>query len=199
MTNQIYPAVLGTLVYMLFDWGYFAYSNFAQIQPAEFYFKTAVLLLLVIFYLSDFYYIKWSKPYRKFHFFFDIIFMICMIISAKVLKVDTTGGQVLRLNIEDLNILRYCFLVFLGLYAVWDFIEISAKSTKSDTKPYYFEVIVWECISIGLILFSLLYRNGDRNFLLISLVISTAWFCLISYRKKNHLPYSLFRKIYKRF
>lgn len=99
MVNQIYPAVLGTLIYMSFDflfscsrsvfhfWKTYCQHPFplANIFNGN---VIIVLLLVVVtlaFYLSDLFYIEFTREYRRWFFLLDILFLICMLFTIRFL------------------------------------------------------------------------------------------------------------------
>jgi hypothetical protein len=151
MTNQIYTAVLGSIIYMFFDWGYKVINYQESISSYnDIFLRTSFLFVGIIFYISDFYYIKGSEPYRKWHFLLDLIFMGCMLYSAKLLNIDSEDKLN---NLPPINIIGIVksYLIFLTLYLLWDIRELIAVwNAKKDQKEYYFEVLLWEIISISL-------------------------------------------------
>ena len=192
MTAQLYTAVLGSIIYLLFDWFYTVYNS--EIFNIDILERTFLLLLVIAFYLSDYYYIKGSKPYRKWHFIFDLVFMTCMLISAKVLNVEQKDNNLNALPPINLYIIKKCFLTFLYLYLFWDIRELIAVfNDNKEQRGFYYEVILWEALSI------ISFSSFSDNFFSISIVllISTLWFCFISYRKLNHTTIFVYLKLVK--
>ena len=185
MTNQIYTAVLGSIIYMLFDWGYKVFNN--QITAPDIFIRTMFLVVGIAFYLSDYYYIKGSNPYRKWHFVFDLGFMICMLYSTKLLNVDSQSTELKMLSDKELIGINMSYIIFLILYLAWDIRElIYIWNKQTEQRNYYFEVIIWEVLS--LLSLSFIYKKNEcySVTLLIVLVVSTIWFCFLSYRKGEH-------------
>ena len=180
MTNQLYTAVLGSIIYMLFDWCYTIYEK--NIFTEDTYIRTAFLLVAVSFYLADYYYIKGSKPYRKWHFLFDVVFLVCMLYSVKSLNVDEK--EMTSLNTNNFLKVKISYTVFLGLYLLWDIRElVGVWNTKKEQFHYYIEVILWEVISLLLLFF---FCKESEIKLLLTLIFTTLWFCLLSFRKSKH-------------
>ncbi len=184
MTNQVYTAVLGTIIYMLFDWVYKIYIN--RVFNFDIFIRTAYLLVGIAFYLSDFYYIKNSKPYRIWYFLFDLVFMICMLYSAKVLNIEY-AHDVKKLPPFHLGQVRYSYIIFLVLYTFWDIRElISSYRKKEETLGYFIEVIIWDFSSLAALFLIPSGLKFQGLTLLIILILSTIWFGSIATRKSTH-------------
>lgn len=186
MTSQLYTAVLGSIIYLLFDWCYTVYISSLSINE-DIIIRALYLLIVIAFYISDFYYIKGTRPYRKWYFILDVLFLIFMLITVKGLNLEVNNLS--KLSPLNLNLIKNCFLLFLFLYLLWDIREYNV--CKEVQKNYYTEVILWEIVSMILILtISLKYFNVIS--LLIVLLLITIWFCSISYRKKEHKGFPIF-------
>jgi hypothetical protein len=183
MTNQIYTAVLGSIIYMLFDWCFNLYYN--KIDAPDYLVRTMFLIIGVVFYLSDYYYIKGSNPYRNWHFVFDIIFMFCMLYSTKLLGLNSQSENT-NLSPNVLKEINVSYIIFLILYLIWDIRELIDIWIKSkEQRKYYYEVVVWQTISIFTLFIIYLRQDGNPDALIIALSLSTTWFCFLSYRKQE--------------
>ncbi|MEI6681525.1 MAG: hypothetical protein WCO44_02795 [Bacteroidota bacterium] len=182
MTEQLYTAVLGTIIFMLFDWGYTVING--KIFNSGVLIRTLFLLAGVAFYLSDYYYIKGSKIYRKWYFLFDFIFMICMLYMVKTVYFDIREKAALHeINMEGI---RTSYLVFLFLYLIWDCRELRFSLTHDRVAVrYYYEVVLWEILSLICLLLIRDVADDHPWFLLAVLYASTIWFASISGRKEN--------------
>lgn len=183
MTDQIYTAVLGSIIYLIFEWLYLVLNNADKIHFEDGLIKTLILTICIVFYLCDYYYIKWTNPYRKWYFFLDLVFMGCMFFTVKSLGLEFKDDKTTLLNIQFESIV-IAFGIFYILYLVWDCRELSASKTV-ELKNYYKEVIVWEIISIILLLLNWFFHN--IYLLIVCLFISTIWFVFITIRKEKHI------------
>jgi hypothetical protein len=187
MTSQLYTAVLGSIIYIFFDWGYKVLIADDGLTE-DILIRTLFLLVCIVFYISDFYYIDGSNPYRKWHFFLDFIFMACMFYSAKTLYVDASSLS----NLPDIQLggVRNSYILFLILYFVWDLREFRAtfkEPARKIQRNYYWEVIIWEFITIISLLLHCKIADKNQWLLLAIIALATAWFAFISRRKSRHM------------
>lgn len=183
MTNQFYTAVLGSIIYIFFEWIYKLYL--IKDYNTEILFRSIFLVSIIAFYISDYYYIKGSKPYRKWHFCFDIGFLVCMLFSVKFLNIEALKENINDLPPINLEGIKLCYLIFLTLYFIWDCRELYANRNIIISRNYYIEVVSWEVMSIIALIF-IYSENESAEKLFTIITISTIWFCFISYRKSNH-------------
>jgi len=137
MLEQIYPAFLGSYIYMFYD------KVFDQLLPIDttFAFKLFLFIIALIFYYSDFYYIKFTKTYRWWFFIFDLTFLLTLLATIKFTDIEHKTTPV------DLQWIFFCYSIFLFLYLLWDAYE-RRFDCPDEEKPLYNRVISWEICSI---------------------------------------------------
>ncbi len=183
MLGLIYPAVLGTIIYRLFD---FVASNLCSFLDRAVGWplltKLALLATVLAFYFCDYLYTVYTKneSFGWLFFTFDLIFLICLYATVKALHLDD-GAKA-----PNFCAVAVCYLVFMALYFVWDCLE--SKVAKEIEKPLYREVIRWEILSVVLlslwVSLALWWPSKATAWLVVLLLVGmTAWFIRIVVKK----------------
>jgi hypothetical protein len=186
MTNQIYPAFLGTIIFLIFQQvltqiliikeGLFS-GNIPHVNGLLLY-KFILVLSTLIFYYADYYYIQFTNNYRKLFFFFDLIFCVLMLASVVFLNFDNN-------KIPNVYAILLCYLIFMVLYLWWDTSEMNRTEDKKEKEYYKNRVIQFEKFSIAcLVLSSGIYFLSGTYFCLLVLPVITVLFLGISIEKK---------------
>ncbi|MTH14147.1 hypothetical protein [Flavobacterium sp. LC2016-01] len=181
MIGLIYPAVLGNIIYIILS----VVKDHSNIS--DFNSKFAILLTTTIFYLCDYLYIYFTKSFKIWMFFLDILFVIILFLTYQEIhiSIDQTDSA---LSANIFNILCY-YLVFITLYFFWDLFE--CKNT-SDTveKLMYKRILIWEMLSGGLLIANIFLHYFDNILLsykniisIASIVIITISFCVVNFWK----------------
>lgn len=153
MLGLIYPAVLGTIMYSGMDAlyaqitsGLGALANgFHPTADPDTMLKFFLLAVTLAFYVFDYLYIMFTRQYRGLFFVFDLVFLAGLYVTVQVL--DLSNKNPLPLSATDVIVIASCYLVFMILYYVWDWIERLHKSGKE--RELYDKVLLWEGWSIG--------------------------------------------------
>ncbi len=87
MLGLIYPAVLGTILYQLF----FTLAHVLREQiplSAILLIKSALVIISIGFYISDYLYIVFTKRYYAWAFLCDIVFLLALYATVIAIDVD---------------------------------------------------------------------------------------------------------------
>jgi len=214
--DQLYPAFLGTYIFLVFDKifepirfgieyigssivelldkGPFAVTESSYNEHLAF--KYILLLIALVFYYSDYRYIKYTKIYKGWFFVFDFIFLVLFLATVKFTKIEIDGDP----HINIFGIIT-CYTIFLFLYLIWDACErvaCSEKGTPFSKKlifwrrkeySYYNRVILWEGISIIILVYLLCkitINTPPSSAHLIWLALITLAFALLAIEKKRY-------------
>ncbi len=196
MLNQIYPAVLGSIVFIafgaihaqlviLFNNGIDCFN----LYDADTAWRFGILGVTIAFYLTDYYYLNYTRNYGPLFFAFSLVFLLTMFFTVGSLHFNIVGigdatleldGKKKVVEVSFLS-LPAAFLVFMFLYLIWDIIEF--KTARGDERSFYKCVIVWEVLSIVALLFNLFLKS--RGLLLATLMVITMFFiCITVYKRK---------------
>jgi hypothetical protein len=185
MLALIYPAVLGTILYELFD-------TVAQMVKGQSPFNLIVCLkccLLVIaigFYVADYLYIVFSKRYYWWAFLCDIAFLLTLYVIVIAIDVDNPY------NLPHNRIILLCAFIFLLVYLIWDGYEFLTLPVGQE-RAFYRSVVYWELPSLIVIgvfgIISLFWTNQLMISILTTTILSivTIWFgFLVSRMRRFH-------------
>lgn len=187
MLGLIYPAVLGTIFY-----------NFLSIavEPVLYWMlgrsvasfgsgiKWALLLATIIFYCCDYFYIMFTREFVPAFFICDLILLAGLYMTF--LSIDVRTSILPRRN---LVVLAGCYTLFMTLYLTWDIFE-HRRTTGADERLLYKKVIIWEAISVIVLLIWLGAQfwfpsfNHDAVLLTSILVVITVWFFKLASDKR---------------
>src|ERR1700704_1299735 len=113
MLGLIYPAVLGTILYQLLQ----TFSHLLRGQyplNAIVCIKCVLLIVSIGFYVSDYFYIVFTKRYYWWSFLCDVVFLL--VLYATVIAIDVDNPSSLPHN----KIILLCYFIFLFVYLAWD-------------------------------------------------------------------------------
>jgi hypothetical protein len=181
MLEQIYPAVLGSFVFLVFETGLKQITSFISnvingvvIYPEPLLrTKFCLVLTAVFFYFADYYYIKLTQVYRVVFFVFNLIFAFTLLATVKFTNLDTNEAP-------DVNSIALSYFIFIIFYLVWDIVEW--KTCAKRDRKLYLCVIAWEILSL-IFFASVLYFKCGTTTLLCGLVAVTAIFWYLVYKK----------------
>ena len=148
MLNLIYPAVLGTVMY-----GALATTIEPLVEALagrtvpvsgdpNALLKACLLAITVAFYIADYLYIAFTKQFGWLFFAFDLVFLVTLYVSVYAI-----GLSVGSTTPPSLPLVLICFMIFMGLYFVWDLIGRS-RSQNSGERRWYRRVLAWEGLSL---------------------------------------------------
>ena len=179
MTGQLYPAILGSIIYIVYD-----KINELVSNPQ----KGLLLLCSLMFFYCDFYYIKHTKIYRWWFFLLDVGFLLLLVLAIKSINAESNSA----ISVHDII---FYYVIFLDLYLFWDSRELiniyNNKAPKSQLFKisvrneilFYICEISWEFISIVLLIV-LYFVLPDSDFaLIVSLFTVTLLFLVLSFWK----------------
>jgi len=189
MQNLIYPAVLGSILYTAVQviitplvaafarWRHLDVvyeSNAVAWSPV----KVAFLLLVLVFYHCDYFYLAYTKAFTGWFFAADLVFVVAMYVTLVAINPLSSKPPVTELIAE-------ASLVFTAIYFAWDAYEF--KRSPSERR-FYWVVLGWEFISFVALLGHLIGRPavlaGTAPLLWI-LFTSTSFFIGIVVKKKR--------------
>jgi hypothetical protein len=148
MLNLIYPAVLGTVMYGAVAAtleplvGVLAGRTVTASADPNALLKACLLVITVAFYIADYLYIWFTRQFGWLFFAFDLVFLVTLYVS--VYAIGLSAGPTTP---PSLPLVVKCFLIFMGLYLVWDVIERS-RSQNSRERRWYGRVLTWEGLSL---------------------------------------------------
>lgn len=183
MLALIYPAVLGTILYELFD-------TVAQILKGQapfnliVFIKCSLLVIAIGFYVADYLYIVFSKRYYWWAFLCDIVFLLMLYVM--VIAVDLDNAY----NLPHNKIVLLCAFVFLLVYLVWDGYEFLTLP-RGKERNFYRSVVFWEVpwlIVIGVFeILALLWTNQLMISIMTIIILSivTIWFGFLVSRMRK--------------
>lgn len=125
MVNLIYPAVLGSVLYLLFTvfehitWTILHSSSPRQLD-SDLAWKTTLLCLIIIFYACDYVYLLLTRTFRVSFFVYDLFFLTTLYVGVWALHLGPSDNAAV-----NPVILTVCFLSFMPLYLFWDLLERS--------------------------------------------------------------------------
>jgi hypothetical protein len=176
MLNQIYPAFLGSFIFLIFQGCYTFFSQGNFLIDLHFFYKVISLLIILTFFFCDYYYIKYTNNYVWWFFIFDLVFCALLLCSVYFLNFENA-------KVPKTNYIFLSFLIFIILYFIWDLLEYT--KAKGKEKKFYCWVILWEITSLILLLIGIKFSHFTFLSLLLILPIITIAFVFISYRKKE--------------
>lgn len=185
MLGLIYPAVLGSILYFTLDavLGPIASLFTGQVsgQPIGA-LKFWLLGITLTFYCCDYVYIMFTKEPRFLFFLLDLAFLATLYLTF--LAIDVRAGASTEPHIQ---LILWCYCVFIGLYLVWDVIGKLTCEPRSAERHYYTWVIVWEVTS--LVAFGYCLYSTPPNTIVVSILAgSTAWFGYVAWQKRLYFP-----------
>jgi hypothetical protein len=183
MLALIYPAVLGTILYELFD-------TLAQMLKGQYPFnaivciKCSLLIISIGFYVADYLYIVFSKRYYWWAFLCDVVFLLTL--YAIVIAIDVDNPYKLPYN---KTILVSAF-IFLLVYLMWDGYEFLTLPAGQE-REFYRAVVYWELpglLVIGALEIIALVSNDYFMISILTIVvlsIVTIWFGFLVNRMRK--------------
>jgi len=126
MVNLIYPAVLGSVLYIALDYlnrvfvpAWVAPKKLVAVPLDEISAaKAALLLLTVVFYCCDYLYLRWTVRFKVLFFVYDVLFLIGLYLTTGYVHVE--AGDMERPEVATIACL---FLIFMLFYLLWDLLE----------------------------------------------------------------------------
>ena len=192
MLGLIYPAVLGTILYLalqvLTEQTGRLWTNLFTFQPLSstdkvLFLKVVLLLVTLCFYLCDFLYILFTNSYRGWFFVADLIFVVGLYVTVVI------GIQPQTADNPRTGWILGPYLLFLVLYILWDRSEL--KRAWGREAAHLRRVIQWECLSVILILIAI----GVAYFVpswhlslpvtVVALFVVTVWFAVLAWGKRE--------------
>lgn len=173
----IYPAVLGNIIYL------FLGALVAKLIPSlkleegnPSLAKWSLLAIALAFYFCDYLYTEFTLPDHFGWLFFclEFVFLFCLYTSASAIHMKNDRDP-------QTGVIALCYLVFMSLYLLWDFVEFR-RATYAKEKSYYRWIMGWEIVSIGLLVFWL-SRALSVGVLLVILSVITAGFIWVVVEK----------------
>jgi hypothetical protein len=183
MLALIYPAVLGTILYELFD-------TLAQMLKGQYPFnaivciKCSLLVIAIGFYVADYLYIVFSKRYYWWAFLCDIVFLLTL--YAVVIAIDVDNPY----NLPHNKIILLCAFIFLLVYLIWDGHEFLTLPAGQE-REFYRAVVYWEfpgLFAIGVFeIISLSWTNHLMISILTIILLSivTIWYGFLVNRMRR--------------
>lgn len=148
MLNLIYPAVLGTVMYGVLaatlEPLVAALAGRTATDSADPYalLKTCLLTITLAFYFADYLYIAFTREFGWLFFAFDLVFLATLYVS--VYAIGLSAGSTTP---PYLPLVVGCFMIFMGLYLVWDLIEWRRSEYPVEHR-WYVRVLTWEVLSL---------------------------------------------------
>lgn len=158
MLGLIYPAVLGTVLYALLsaagapavpivaEWC--GQRNFTSsslpFQPL----KVVLLLITFVFYLSDYFYVMFTKEYLQRFFWYSVVFLAGLAFTVSAIAAD-------RVDAPAWPVILAAYAAFMAFYFFWDANEwlrdrnravpwYHVKTTDTNERWFYPLVFLWE-------------------------------------------------------
>lgn len=118
IVGLIYPAVLGTLIYSLFDNIITSIiqqeaKGFLADAPKNLVFKSLLVLGTIGFYCCDFIYTIFTKDFKTRYFYFDLLILIGLSVTFKAININNNLPP--NLNVILLSFMSFMFFYFLRL------------------------------------------------------------------------------------
>lgn len=152
MLGLIYPAVLGSVIYSALEPLVTAFTSIRlAFSRGGYTVDTLVALKLltlfgtIAFHLFDYLYIMFTRQYRRLFFLYDCIFTATLYVTVVSIGLIDTET---RSRPPDLRTIIVCFLIFMGLYLVWDLTERRNATNSEGERILYNKVIKWELLSL---------------------------------------------------
>ena len=185
IVGLIYPAVLGTIIYLLLEtFGKYILKGesieFLKSSNYIILLKAVLLIATMTFYACDFLYTTYTNKFRTLYFLFDLIILGGLYATFIASNYDSDAMPQID------KILAY-FISFMVLYLLWDGYELifENKSNKLENM-FYKKMVVWEICS--LIVFIILHLFVVNNVTIIistiAIVISTSRFIYLARQKR---------------
>jgi hypothetical protein len=183
MLALIYPAVLGTILYELFD-------TLAQMLKGQYPFnmivciKCSLLVISIGFYIADYLYIVFSRRYYWWAFLCDIAFLLALYIIVIAIDVDNPY------NLPHNKIILMSAFAFLLVYLIWDGYEFLTLPAGQE-RTFYRAVVYWEMswlMVVGIFgIISSLWTNQLMISILTITILSivTIWFGVLVNRMRK--------------
>lgn len=192
IVGLIYPAVLGTVIYILIElFGkHFLNQELLKIQENSWdiiLFKVVLLLATLIFYACDFLYTTYTKTFRILYFVFDLNILAGLFTTFKSVNFDNSEQP-------RITLILVCFSSFMVLYLILDCIEYYSKESKDteSEKMFYKKMILWESISLSFfaVILFLSWKDILNNYTVIisatiAIAVSTSIFIWLAIKKRN--------------
>ena len=175
IVGLIYPAILGTFIYSLFDTilnsilvkasGFLADTCFIMIM------KTLLIVGVIGFYCCDFLYSVFTKNFKTQYFYFDIIILFGLSLTFRAININSQ-------ELPNLDYIILSFLIFMVLYFIWDYFEIgNTEGRDKDNlaeKKFYSNMVKWELYSSALLFLNyILFKTNITNYNLTLLLTTT--------------------------
>jgi len=153
MLGLIYPAVLGSILYLCLDQFAFQFSTLwnkglehsFQLYESNVGWKFFLLLLTLAFYIFDYLYITFTNEYRWWFFFFDLFFVVALYFTVFCIDITHYVTQ------PNYKVILFFYFSFMFLYWIWDAAERRTvkeeKGDKDEEYRMYTYIIRWEGIA----------------------------------------------------
>src|SRR6266850_4954838 len=185
MLGLIYPAVLGTILFQLLE----AFAHLLRGQyplNAIICIKCALLIISIGFYVSDYFYIVFTKRYYWWSFLCDVVFLLAL--YAAVIAIDVDNPTSLPHN----RVILFCYFIFLMVYLVWDGYEFLTLP-RGKERDFYRSVVSWELpwlLVIGVFEIMAFVWNNHLMISILTIVILsmvTIWFGFLIGRMRKFI------------
>jgi hypothetical protein len=184
MLELFYPAVLGALLYELLNFGKDLVTMKQSFEWPTIV-KLSLFLISIAFYICDYIYIICTKVYRGLFFLADIVFLLTLYATVKLLNLEPEVETHLPHN----KLILLCYLIFLLAYLWWDSSELK-RSSPGKVENYFSSVVRWEIrSSLAIIVLLIIAKLWWSNHFWISittilfLLVITAWFWKLILRR----------------
>jgi hypothetical protein len=196
MLGLIYPAVLGSILYLCLDqfavqlsilWNKGPFQAF-RLYEANVGWKFFLLLLTLAFYIFDYLYITFTNEYRRWFFFFDLFFVVALYFTVFCIDISHYTTT------PNYEAILFYYFTFMLLYWIWDSTERGTvkeeKGVKDEEYRMYTYIVWWERIAtptIGamLIISLLIGSSVVAKWATLILLPVTALFGIFSIWKKK--------------
>lgn len=185
IVGLIYPAILGTFIYSLFD----TILNSIIKEPSGFladtpYFvimKTLLIIGVIGFYCCDFLYSVFTKNFKTRYFYFDIIILFGLSLTFRAININNQDPP-------NLDYVILSFLTFMVLYFIWDYFEIGNTEGRENQNiaenKFYSKMVKWELysttfLSLNYIFFKTNLTGYNLTIFLTATIIIMTTICFI--------------------
>lgn len=146
MLGFIYPAVLGTVLYLVLAVVAYAAATITDAMLAWelreldllLILKVTLLLVTLAFYLCDYLYLTFTNTFERHFFWYDCVFLFTLFVTVTMIRTDTDDRR-----LPQSGLIAACYLVFMFLYRRWDELEWK-RCPAGDEQDLFKDVLTWE-------------------------------------------------------
>ena len=150
MAGFIYPAVLGSIIYLGLDtiaeqvslsWAFqFGASSQVAFEPRML-LKLGLYVVITAFYFCDYLYLTFTNDFTRWFFVADLVFVVFLYTSVYAVRLTHAKAMA-----PDMGLIAICFAIFMVMYGVWDWYE--RRRALEDERAFYNGVLTWEAILV---------------------------------------------------